>query len=51
MVLAVVSVFLAGLTVSGSLFAYRSPPALQAASRDGTMALAFFLNRTPVATR
>ena len=51
MVVAVAGVFLAGLTVGGSLFAYRRPPAIQAASSNGTMALAFFLNGTPAATR
>ena len=51
MVLAVIGVFLAGLTVGGSLFAYRTSPAIQAASSNGTMALAFFVNVTPAATR
>jgi hypothetical protein len=51
MVLAVVGVFFAGLTGGGSLFAHRRPPAMLTASSDGTMALAFFLNRTPAATR
>ena len=51
MVLAVVGVFLAGLTVGGSLFAYRTSPEIQTASSNGTMALAFFVNGTPAATR
>ena len=51
MVLAVVGVFLAGVTADSFLFAYRSPHAIQVASSDGTMALAFFLNGTPVVAR
>jgi hypothetical protein len=51
MVLAVVGVFLAGMTAGSFLFAYRSPPAIQTASSNGTMALAFFLNGTPAVAR
>jgi len=51
MVLAIVGVFLAGMTAGSFLFAYRSPPAIQTASSDGTMALAFFLNGTPAVAR
>ena len=51
MMLAVIGVFLAGMTVGGSLFAHRRPPAIQTDSSDGTIALAFFLNGTPSAAR
>jgi hypothetical protein len=49
MMLAIIGVFLAGMTAGGFLFAYQ-PPA-HTASRDGKTALAFFLNGTPDATR
>jgi hypothetical protein len=51
MMLAVVGVFLAGMTAGSLLFAYRSPPAVQTASSDGTTALAFFLNGMPAIAR
>ena len=51
MVLAVVGVFLAGMTVGNFQYAIRSQPAIQTASSDGTMALAFFLNGTPAEAR
>jgi hypothetical protein len=51
MVLAIVGVFLAGVTADSFLFADRSQSASQTASSDGTMALAFFLNGTPSAAR
>jgi hypothetical protein len=49
MILAIVGVFLAGMTAGGFLFAvYRGQPTVQTASSDdGKTALAFFLNGTP----
>ena len=49
MILAIVGVFLAGMTAGGLLFANRSGP--QTASSDGKTALAFFLNGSPTVAR
>ena len=53
MILAIVGVFLAGMTAGGFLFAaYRGQPTVQTASSDdGKTALAFFLNGTPNVAR
>ena len=51
MALAVIGVFLAGMTAGSFLFTYGGQPAVQSASSDGTMALAFFLNGTPAVAR
>jgi len=49
--LAIVGVFLAGVTAGGFLFAYESRPSIQTASSDGKTGLAFFLNGTPRVAR
>ena len=51
MMLAIVGVFLAGMTAGGFLFGYESQPPMQTASSNGKTALAFFLNGTPTTTR
>jgi hypothetical protein len=51
MMLALVGVFLAGMTAGGFLFGYEIQPPMQTASTNGKTALAFFLNGTPTTTR
>jgi hypothetical protein len=48
LMLAIVAVFLTGIAVGGLMFAYKTEPPVQTASDDGTAALSFFLNGTPV---
>ena len=49
MILAMVGVFLAGMTAGGLLFANENAP--QTASSDGKTALAFFLNGSQAVAR
>jgi len=45
--IALVGVFIAGLTTGGLLFAFRDNPPTPTAADEGRTALAFFLNGTP----
>jgi hypothetical protein len=51
LILAMVGVFIAGLTAGGLLFTFGSNPSAPTASSDGKTALAFFLNGTGTTTR
>jgi hypothetical protein len=51
LMLAIVGVFLAGMTAGGFIFAYESQPSMQKASSDGKSTLAFFLNGTSTTAR
>ena len=51
LMLAIVGVFLAGMTAGGFIFAYESQPSMQAASSNGKATLAFFLNGTSTVAR
>jgi hypothetical protein len=48
LMLAIAGVFLVGIVVGGIIFANKTEPPTQTASNDGTAALSFFLNGTPV---
>ena len=47
LILAIVAVFLVGITVGGLAFGRKSEPPLRTAFNDGTAELSFFLNGVP----
>jgi hypothetical protein len=51
LILAMVGVFIAGLTSGGLLFTFVNTPSTTTASDDGTTALAFLLNGTRSSSR
>jgi hypothetical protein len=51
LILAMVGVFIAGLTVGGLIFTFASNPSTSTASDDGRTALAFLLNGTAKTAR